>query len=99
MGLRSPGARVPHRAQPPASAGGYDYLVVMRAMLLEQQAPIESSPLKLRDVADPIPGAGEVRIRVSCCAICRTDLHIIEGDLPMEKRPVVPGHQIVGIVD
>ena len=58
----------------------------MRAMLLEQQAPIESSPLKLRDVADPIPGAGEVRIRVSCCAICRTDLHIIEGDLPMEKR-------------
>jgi propanol-preferring alcohol dehydrogenase len=72
----------------------------MRAMLLEQPGPIESSPLKWRDdVPDPQPGPGEVRVRVSCCAICRTDLHIIEGDIPMPKRPVIPGHQIVGIVD
>jgi propanol-preferring alcohol dehydrogenase len=71
----------------------------MRAMVMEQPGPIESSPLKRRDVQEPLPAAGEVRLRVSCCAICRTDLHIIEGDLPLPKRPVIPGHQIVGIVD
>jgi propanol-preferring alcohol dehydrogenase len=56
-------------------------------------------PLQRRDMPIPVPGQREVRIRVSCCAICRTDLHIIEGDLPPAKRPVIPGHQIVGIVD
>src|SRR5438132_12684744 len=71
----------------------------MRAMVLEWQAAIESAPLELRDVPDPVPGPREVRLRVTCCAICRTDLHIIEGDLPLEKRPVIPGHQIVGMVD
>ena len=72
----------------------------MRAMVLEQTGRIESSPLKLHDdVPDPSPGDGEVRVRVSCCAICRTDLHVIEGDLPIVKRPVIPGHQIVGVVD
>jgi propanol-preferring alcohol dehydrogenase len=71
----------------------------MRAMLLDQAAPIESAPLRLRDVPDPLPGPGEVRLRVSCCAICRTDLHIIEGDLPLMKKPLVLGHQIVGVVD
>src|SRR5438874_10188894 len=72
----------------------------MRAMVLEQPGPIESSPLKMReDIPDPVPGPGELRLRVSCCAICRTDLHIIEGDLPPAKRPVIPGHQIVGVVD
>jgi propanol-preferring alcohol dehydrogenase len=71
----------------------------MKAMVLEQIAPIETSPLKLRDVADPQPQAGEVRLRVTCCAICRTDLHVIEGDLPREKLPIVPGHQVVGVVD
>src|SRR5439155_11745936 len=71
----------------------------MRAMVLEKQGPIESSPLMWREMPDPLPGPGEVRLRVSCCAICRTDLHIIEGDLPMQKRPVIPGHQIVGVID
>jgi propanol-preferring alcohol dehydrogenase len=71
----------------------------MKAMVLEQIAPIETSPLKLRDLPDPQPQAGEVRLRVSCCAICRTDLHVIEGDLPRAELPIVPGHQIVGIVD
>jgi len=71
----------------------------MRAMVLEQSGPIESSPLMLRDVPDPTPGEGEVRVRVSCCAICRTDLHVIEGDLPPAKRPVIPGHQVVGVID
>jgi alcohol dehydrogenase, propanol-preferring len=71
----------------------------MRALLLDQAAPIESAPLKLREVPDPVPGPGEVRLRVSCCAICRTDLHIIEGDLPLMKKPLILGHQIVGVVD
>ena len=50
-------------------------------------------------VADARTGPGEVRIRVRCCAVCRTDLHVVEGDLVQEKMPVIPGHQIVGIVD
>src|SRR5437667_87425 len=71
----------------------------MRAMVVDQGGSIESSPLKLRDVAEPTPGEGEVRVRVSCCAICRTDLHVIEGDLPSAKLPVIPGHQVVGTID
>jgi len=71
----------------------------MKAMLLNECAPIEREPLALAEVADPIPGPGEVRLRVNCCAICRTDLHIIEGDLPAAKLPVIPGHQVVGVVD
>src|SRR5689334_2937499 len=62
-------------------------------------APIDTSPLRAVTRPDPQPGAGEVRVRVRACAICRTDLHVIEGDLPPQKRPIVPGHQVVGIVD
>jgi propanol-preferring alcohol dehydrogenase len=71
----------------------------MKAMLLEHSAAIESSPLRLTTVSDPIPGPHEARIRVHCCAICRTDLHVIEGDLSPAKMPVIPGHQIVGTVE
>lgn len=71
----------------------------MKAMVLETIAPIETSPMRLRQLDDPQPGPGEVRLRVSCCAVCRTDLHVIEGDLPEKKLPVIPGHQIVGAVD
>jgi propanol-preferring alcohol dehydrogenase len=71
----------------------------MKAMLLEDYGRVESAPLKLMDVADPEPDVGEVRIKVSACAVCRTDLHVIERELPPEKLPVIPGHQIVGIVD
>jgi alcohol dehydrogenase, propanol-preferring len=71
----------------------------MKAMLLERIAPIGSTPLKMADLPMPEPGPGEVRIKVRCCAICRTDLHVIEGDLPRQKMPIVPGHQIVGIVE
>jgi propanol-preferring alcohol dehydrogenase len=56
-------------------------------------------PLRLEERADPTPGPGEVRIRVEACAVCRTDLHVIDGDLPDPQRPVVPGHEIVGIID
>lgn len=75
------------------------YGLAMRAMLLSSQAKIETAPLALRDVPDPTPAAGEVRIKVHCCAVCRTDLHIIEGDLPPRTMPVIPGHQVVGTVD
>jgi alcohol dehydrogenase, propanol-preferring len=71
----------------------------MKAMVLDEIAPIDTSPLRLRDVPDPQPAAGEVRLRVRCCAICRTDLHVIEGDLPRRRMPIIPGHQIVGVVD
>jgi len=71
----------------------------MKAMVLDEIAPIDSAPLKMRERDEPKPAAGEVRIAVRCCAICRTDLHVIEGELPRRKMPVIPGHQIVGVVD
>jgi propanol-preferring alcohol dehydrogenase len=71
----------------------------MRAMMLEKQASAEENPLRLLDIPMPVPGEGEVRVRVRACGICRTDLHISEGDLKLRKSPVVPGHQIVGVVD
>jgi propanol-preferring alcohol dehydrogenase len=71
----------------------------MKAMRLSKAQPIERSPLELVDLPAPIAGPGEVRLRVEACGICRTDLHIIEGDLPLPRLPLVPGHQIVGIVD
>jgi propanol-preferring alcohol dehydrogenase len=71
----------------------------MKAVLLEQIAAVESSPLQLAEVPMPEPKAGEVRMKVHCCGVCRTDLHVVEGDLPPQKMPVIPGHQIVGTVD
>lgn len=71
----------------------------MKAMVLPEIAPIESSPLRLTELPEPRPGPGEVRLRVRCCAICRTDLHVIEGELPRARMPVIPGHQVVGVVD
>jgi len=71
----------------------------MNSMLLRRIAPIESSPLESADTPIPEPGPGEIRLRVRCCAICRTDLHVIEGDLRQAQMPIVPGHQVVGAVD
>ena len=71
----------------------------MRAMLLEKAKPAEESPLRLAELPAPVPGPGEIRVRVRVCGVCRTDLHIVEGELPLPKLPVVPGHQIVGVVD
>lgn len=71
----------------------------MKAMALGRIAPIQSSPLGMSELPAPEPGAGQVRLRVHCCAICRTDLHVIEGDLPEQKMPIIPGHQVVGTVD
>ena len=71
----------------------------MRAMLLTEQKLVEESPLALRDVDEPHAGFGELRVRVSVCAVCRTDIHIAEGDLTLHKTPLIPGHQIVGRID
>jgi propanol-preferring alcohol dehydrogenase len=71
----------------------------MRAWLLDEPAPIERAPLRLRELDDPRPGPGEIRVAVSVCGVCRTDLHVVEGDLAPHRSPIVPGHQIVGRVD
>ena len=71
----------------------------MNACVLDKPAPIETNPLAWRDVPVPQPAEGEVLVRVRCCAVCRTDLHVIEGELPQRKSPLIPGHQVVGIVE
>jgi propanol-preferring alcohol dehydrogenase len=67
----------------------------MHAMALRARG----APLILEERPDPVPGAGEIRIRVEACAVCRTDLHVIDGELPHIRYPIVPGHEIVGIVE
>jgi propanol-preferring alcohol dehydrogenase len=71
----------------------------MRALILENAAPVERNPLREVDLPIPQPGPDQVRVKISACGLCHTDLHTVEGDLPPHKRPVVPGHQIVGHVD
>lgn len=71
----------------------------MKACVLEAPAQVESHPLEYRDVPAPQPGEGEVLVRVDACGVCRTDLHVIEGELPPRKSPVIPGHQVVGTVE
>jgi len=70
----------------------------MRAMVLKKQAPIETAPLELLDIEIPEPQPHEVQLKVEACGVCRTDLHVIEGDLKHPKLPLVPGHQVVGVV-
>jgi propanol-preferring alcohol dehydrogenase len=66
----------------------------MRAMVLETPG----EPLAERELPDPEPGSGEVLVRVEACGVCRTDLHVVDGELPDPKLPLVPGHQVVGEV-
>lgn len=67
----------------------------MKAMVLEKQG----DELKLKDIAKPQPGRYQILLKVRVCGICRTDLHILDGDLDQPKLPLVPGHQIVGTVE
>jgi propanol-preferring alcohol dehydrogenase len=67
----------------------------MRAMVLEQPR----QPLQLREVVTPVPELGQLRVRVLTCAVCRTDLHVVDGELPNPKLPLIPGHQIVGRIE
>lgn len=71
----------------------------MEAMVLKAPEAIEKSPLKNEEVKDPHPGQGEIRIKIRACGVCHTDLHVVEGELALPKLPIIPGHQIVGIVD
>jgi len=71
----------------------------MRAWLLDKRAKIEDMPLRFKEIPTPDPSDHEIRIKVHACGICRTDIHIAEGDLPLKKAPLILGHEIVGIVD
>ena len=78
--------------------GAADITSTMRAMRLAAPAPAAEAPLRLVELPVPEPGPGEVLLRVLACGVCRTDLHILEGELSPHRSPVVPGHQIVGEV-
>jgi propanol-preferring alcohol dehydrogenase len=71
----------------------------MKACLLHAPAPVEQSPLDFADAPNPVPQKGEALVRVNFCGVCRTDLHVIEGELPPRKSPVIPGHQVVGVIE
>jgi alcohol dehydrogenase, propanol-preferring len=71
----------------------------MKACLLHTPAAIETNPLEYTDITALRPKNGEVLVRVHACGVCRTDLHVIEGELPPRKSPVIPGHQVVGVVE
>ena len=67
----------------------------MQAMVLKKPG----HPLEWTDLPDPLPGPGEIRVKVAACGICRTDLHVIEGELKPRKSPITPGHQVVGVIE
>ena len=71
----------------------------MRAWVIDRPAPIDEGPVKLVEREAPWPGPGEVRARVLTCGVCRTDLHLAEGDVVPRRPGVVPGHEVVGVVD
>lgn len=71
----------------------------MRAWAVQRPGPMSGHPLELVERPDPVPGPGEVRVRVSTCGVCRTDLHLAEGDLAPRNPGVVPGHEVVGRID
>ena len=71
----------------------------MKAMILKRFAPIEQNPLELVDFPTPEPDSDAVLLRVKVCGFCHTDLHTIEGELPEVKLPIIPGHQVVGVVE
>jgi propanol-preferring alcohol dehydrogenase len=71
----------------------------MKAMTLIAPARVASRPLALTELPTPEPGPGEIRIRVEVCGVCRTDLHVVEGELPPHREHIVPGHEVVGRVD
>jgi propanol-preferring alcohol dehydrogenase len=68
-------------------------------MVLEECKSIDQKPLKLLEIPEPVPVRNEIRIKIKACGVCHTDLHTVEGELPLPKMPIVPGHEIVGIVD
>jgi propanol-preferring alcohol dehydrogenase len=71
----------------------------VQAWVVEKPGPIDGSPLRRVERALPEPGPGEVRVRITCCGVCRTDLHLAEGDLRPRRAAVTPGHEVVGRVE
>jgi len=71
----------------------------MKAMVLRNARPVDENPLQAAEIPVPEPGSEEVQIRISICGLCHTDLHTVEGEIPLPKLPVIPGHQIVGVVE
>jgi alcohol dehydrogenase, propanol-preferring len=71
----------------------------MKAWQVVRPAPIGDHPMQLVELEVPEPGPGQIRVRVLACGVCRTDLHVAEGDLPVHRERVVPGHEVVGIVE
>jgi alcohol dehydrogenase, propanol-preferring len=71
----------------------------MHAWVVDHAAPIDEQPLRRVERDEPSPGPTQVRVRVSCCGVCRTDLHLAEGDLPPKHPHVIPGHEVVGRID
>jgi propanol-preferring alcohol dehydrogenase len=71
----------------------------MRVWQIEHATPIDNGPLRSAERALPQPAPGQVRVQVRCCGVCRTDLHLAEGDLPAHQPVSVPGHEVVGVVD
>ena len=71
----------------------------MRAMILKKFAPIEENPLELVELPAPKPAPEEILIHIKVCGLCHTDLHTVEGDLPEVRLPIIPGHEIVGVVE
>lgn len=71
----------------------------MRAWVVDHPGPIGSGPLRAVELPEPLPGPGEVRVRMLACGVCRTDLHLAEGDLAPHRPLTVPGHEVVGVVD
>ncbi|MGX7677269.1 zinc-dependent alcohol dehydrogenase family protein [Jatrophihabitans sp. DSM 45814] len=72
---------------------------LMRAWVVDHCAPIDDEPLRRVEREMPAPGPGQLRVRISCCGVCRTDLHLAEGDLAPKRPAVTPGHEVVGQVD
>jgi alcohol dehydrogenase, propanol-preferring len=71
----------------------------VKASILRSPAKVETAPLQFTDVPTPVPAKGQVLVRVHACGVCRTDLHVVEGELPPRKSPIIPGHQVVGVVE
>jgi len=71
----------------------------MQAMVLRKPDKIENNPLQIGDVSKPEIGSKDILVRVQACGICHTDLHTVEGELPLPRLPIIPGHQVVGIVE
>ncbi len=99
-----PPARLPQSlpcqtAQRSGCPKGLDYNLCMRAMRLSEPAPVEDGPLSMQELESPNAGPGQVRVQVTVCGVCHTDLHTVEGDITPPGLPITPGHQVVGRID